>query len=130
MLESHHVAPCSLLYKALEVLLLLFKQTFPRASECSYALLRSEHPPVTCFAAHPDHLLIFPAFCRGSPVDVSEAHSLPSGRRPGPCHGAELAARAGSSPQPPLAMTGPCSHRSRPEATHGPCRMFLGNAPG
>lgn len=56
MLESHHVAPCSLLFKAFEVLLSLFRQTFPRASQCSYALLHLKHPPRNLFCCAPTSL--------------------------------------------------------------------------
>lgn len=96
MLESHHEAACSFLFEAVEVLLLLFWQTFPRASECSYALLHLQHPPVTCFAAHTRSLShvpsLLPAVASMSTADLSAALSPPR------CRGCG----AGRSPPPSL----------------------------
>lgn len=77
------------------MLFLLFWQTFPRASECSYALLQLKHPPVTCFAAHTPSLShvssLFPAVAAMRTADLSAAPSTPPWRGCG----------AGRSPLPP-----------------------------
>lgn len=127
----HRALCCS---RHFEVLLSLFSQTSPRASECSYALPHLQHPPVTSFAAHPDHFPTFPAFCRGSPLrraaGMREGRWLLSGRRPGPRRGAERAAREPSSPRQRRAERVPAPRRPRPEAALGPRGVYFGNAGG